>query len=150
MTDEEFDELWNTCDWRGLIDSLRSENERLRTQLSGQTCFVPPEFQQQLEEAMAHNAMLVDAANSVVQGTHGSWIWDERVLSNALNATSESIQQWIDKHDAEVRRNALLNAATWFDANEYCAREHGEITAFAEKQLRRMADEVKPGASTNG
>ena len=48
-------------------------------------------------------------------------------------------QQWL----LDKQAGALESAAKWFDATEYCAREHGEITAYAENELRRMASELR-------
>jgi len=59
------------------------------------------------------------------------------MAQDALSA--EAGQQWLREKQAE----ALESAAKWFDATEYCAREHGEITAYAENELRRMAAELR-------
>ena len=59
------------------------------------------------------------------------------MAQDALSA--EADQRWLLDKQAE----ALESAAKWFDATEYCAREHGEITAYAENELRRMASELR-------
>jgi hypothetical protein len=109
---------------------------------------VPPEFQQQLDDAMAKNVMLVEALGMLSKYVaYNGDDWVHQVAAAALNATPESPQQWLNKHDAEVRRNALLEAAKWFEARFFTCAKTGYSAEF---ELRRMADEVKPCASTNG
>ena len=36
MSDEEFDQLWTSCDWRQEIDQLRAENKQLTEELNEQ------------------------------------------------------------------------------------------------------------------
>ena len=55
----------------------------------------------------------------------------------SLDLTTESIQQWLAQHDAEVQRNTLIDAAYDFD---HSAADNN----FPADELRRMADEVKP------
>ena len=69
---------------------------------------------------------------------------DDWNLHNAARALDEALspkadQRWLLDKQAE----ALESAAKWFDATEYYAREHGEITAYAENELRRMASELR-------
>lgn len=40
MSDEEFDQLWTSCDWRDEIDQLRAENEKLKAELADRTTLI--------------------------------------------------------------------------------------------------------------
>ena len=97
-------------------------------------------LQEEGEALKLRVARLVDTLHKIAclgnGGSYGNSIGNT-MAQDAL--FSESDQQWLQAKQAE----ALESAAKWFDATEYCAREHGEITAYAENELRRMAAELR-------
>jgi hypothetical protein len=52
--------------WQAAKESSRKELEELRTRLSGKTCFVPPEFQQELEAAKQKAVDIEQAAQDEI------------------------------------------------------------------------------------
>jgi len=134
-----------------LSAQLSERDEKLCTQLSGQTCFVPPEFQQLLDEAMAHNSMLVDLfkKDNDCRCNVCSHCGDK--AREALNATASSIQQWLDKRDAEVRKKAIPNV-DWLANVIRTAdgRNNLGAGALAEIIVARLTVEAKLCASTAG
>jgi len=97
-------------------------------------------LQEEGEALKLRVARLVDTLHKIAclgnGGSYGNSIGNV-MAQDALSA--EAGQQWLREKQAE----ALESAAKWFDATEYCAREHGEITAYAENELRRMAAELR-------
>jgi hypothetical protein len=127
------------------LAELKAENERLAATVKELS------WDGALNEAMAYNAMLVEMLQNLGDNLGeaacgASTQKDADVLThyatdafNALNATPESIQQWIDKHDAEkareTQRSTLLEAAD--ETND------DSVGTMVSNWLRRMADEVK-------
>jgi hypothetical protein len=93
------------------INRLKTENDELRTQISGQTCFIPPEFQKELDDCKMQIAMLRDAGEQVCEKlehpTASVNAIDMWKLRDALSATAESSDQFIRDKQAEALEDAL-------------------------------------------
>jgi len=113
---------------------LQEEVEELRTQLAEREALLAEETKQ--HECWLFNAQALQKGYNELEKKHREEV-EALNLRDALSA--EAGQQWLREKQAE----ALESAAKWFDATEYCAREHGEITAYAENELRRMASELR-------
>jgi len=90
------------------IDELKAENERLQSQ----NAMLLDAYSKVLnQKASAY----LDAETCMVAASYRDLADFERVVPlvelvqrpEALNATSESIQQWLTEHDKEVRNKAL-------------------------------------------
>jgi len=121
------------------LAELKAENERLRAEHitiskahgEGFARATLP-LLEKVDRLAAHNAMLVESLKHADDSLHQQSYYDATMLiRKALNATSESIQQWREKFAAEVKISTLLEAAKDFA---------GEPAADV---LERMADEVK-------
>jgi len=97
-------------------------------------------LQEEVEALNLRVARLVDTLHKLACLGNGDNYGNSIGNTMAQDALSaEADQRWLLDKQAE----ALESAAKWFDATEYCAREHGEITAYAENELRRMAAELR-------
>jgi hypothetical protein len=123
--DDHPDEAKNASYYRRQVKELEAENERIS----------------------AHNAMLVDALQSVddsseeCEGDDGELVFSVNadavhMLREALNATAASIHQWKEKKDAEARTKRIMEVA-------HTGVEDGWLTPESAQRIRSMADEVK-------
>jgi len=116
------------------VAELKAEIERLRDCLLSERNIIG-QHAEIIDRLQAHNAMLVEFASQMARQKIDKYF--AQLAEQALNATSKSIQQWLDKRDAEVRMNTLLEAGEgWCTLNNHSAHT---IRAA----LRRMAEEVK-------
>jgi len=104
------------------------------------SAFEQAKLQEEVEALNLRVARLVDTLHKLACLGNGDNYGNSIGNTMAQDALSaEADQRWLLDKQAE----ALESAAKWFDATEYCAREHGEITAYAENELRRMASELR-------
>jgi len=135
---KEIDSLWNG--WQAGRQSVAKGKRTEMTEHKALSAFEQAKLQEEGEALKLRVARLVDTLHKIAclgnGGSYGNSIGNV-MAQDALSA--EAGQQWLREKQAE----ALESAAKWFDATEYCAREHGEITAYAENELRRMAAELR-------
>jgi len=119
------------------INRLKTENDELRTQLSGQTCFIPPEFQKELDDCKAQIAMLRKSLTKILYEpnesmSNGKCIhYMVKYAKNALSATAESSEQFVRDKQAEALEEVAAEAA----ANNNLPLEY-QLKARAAKKRR--------------